>query len=156
MERVQPLLAWKIRMLVKAFCLALEGNHPPRASSSLLWLRLVPSWVQGFYWLALEITAKISTTDILRKRGLTSNNIVGICVICGKALVNHISLHCEVAVLVWSNFIETGGLAWCGPRISWMWWSCGYVGVSYSVWIGKRKIFRGSSSSIAKLISSSP
>ena len=39
--------------LAKDFYSALEGNHLPRASSSLVWMGLVPPRVKAFCWLAI-------------------------------------------------------------------------------------------------------
>lgn len=49
---------------------------------------------------------------------MTSSSISDICVMCGKGedLVNHLSLHCEVTVRVWGNFIGKCGIGWCCPK----------------------------------------
>lgn len=43
---------------------------------------------------------KVATVDHLRKRGMTSTNILDTCTVCGKEnkTINHLSLHCEVTV----------------------------------------------------------
>ena len=100
---------------VKAFFLILEGNHLPRDPFSLVWLGLAPSRVEVFCWLV--VAAKVSTTEHLR-RGLTLINISDVCVMCHKEgeIVNHLLLHCEVAVAVWSHVIRRCGLNWCCPK----------------------------------------
>lgn len=62
------------------------------------------------------------------KRGLTLVCILDICVMCGKEeeKVDHLFLHCEEEVSVWSSFIGRCSLAWCCPKdiadaaMSWM------------------------------------
>lgn len=99
----------------KAFYSALEGTHPHRTLSSLVWLGLAPPRVEAFCWLA--VASKVSTVDNLRRRGLASNNISDTCVMCGKeGLAIHMFLQCELAVSIWSNFIGRSGLAWCFPK----------------------------------------
>ena len=60
----------------------------------------------------------MTTVDDLRKRGMTSTNILNTCTMCGKEneTVNHLFLHCEVAVQVWNDFIRRCGIAWCCPK----------------------------------------
>eukprot|EP00268_Persea_americana_P006999 TRINITY_DN12556_c0_g1_i1.p1 TRINITY_DN12556_c0_g1~~TRINITY_DN12556_c0_g1_i1.p1 ORF type:complete len:120 (+),score=23.18 TRINITY_DN12556_c0_g1_i1:824-1183(+) len=60
--------------------MALEEINLSRASSSLVWLRLVPLRVEAFCWLA--VAAKVSTIDNLRKRGLMYSSISYVCVMC--------------------------------------------------------------------------
>lgn len=62
--------------------LALEGNRPHRApSSNVCCLGLVPPWVETYCWLV--VTVKVFTVDNLRRRRMTSSNIINICVMCG-------------------------------------------------------------------------
>ncbi|XXG89386.1 hypothetical protein AAC387_Pa12g1396 [Persea americana] len=98
---------------VKAFYSALEGNHLLKAPYSLVWRGLVPPQLEAFCWLA--VTAKISTTDNLWKRGLTSSTIIDTCVMCHKELelVNHLLLHYEFTFNVWGYFIGRCGVDWC-------------------------------------------
>ena len=99
----------------KAFYLASEGTLLHRAPFSLVWLGLAPPWVEAFCWLV--VVDKVSTVDNLRRRGFTSNNLSNNCVMCGKEeSINHLFLHCEVAALAWSNFIQKCSLAWCCPK----------------------------------------
>lgn len=101
---------------MKAFYLALEGNHLPRASSSLVWTGVIPPRVKAFCWLA--VAAKISTTNNLRRKGLTSSTITDTCVMYHKELepVNHLLLHCEITAGVWGHFIGRCGVDWCCPE----------------------------------------
>ena len=71
------------------------------------------------FFLQITIAEKVSTTDNLRRRGLTATNILDTCVMCWmkKDIVNHLFLHCEVEASVWSNFIARCGIAWCMPQL---------------------------------------
>lgn len=77
----------------KSFNLAYEGTHPNRVPSSFVWLGLAPPQVEAFCWLV--VVGKVSMVDNLRRRGLTSNDMSDICVMCGneEELVNYLFLH---------------------------------------------------------------
>lgn len=100
----------------RAFHLALEGNHTSRSFSSLVWMGLVPLRVEVFCWLV--IATKVSMTDNLRRRVLTTSSISNICVMCHKKeeTVNCLSLHCEVAAGIWGHFFSKCGVAWCSSE----------------------------------------
>ena len=126
------------RILNKGFLQVLEGNLPC-TNSSLLWLGMVPPRVKAFCWLA--ISGKISTVDNFRRRGLTTSSISDTCVMCHikEESVNHLFLHCEVAVGVWGHFIGRCGVAWCCPEKiavaaeSWMGWH--FLGSGRTLWM---------------------
>ena len=100
----------------KAFYLTLEGNPTYLIPSTHVWLGLVPPRVEVFCWPV--VTSKVVTVDNLRKKGVTYTNILDTCTMCGKEneTINHLFLHCEVAVQVWNDFIRRCGIAWCCPK----------------------------------------
>lgn len=85
-----------------------------RALSSDVSVRLAPPRVEAICWLVMA--GEVSMVDNLI-RGLTTNSFSYTCVMYGKEeSVNHIFLHCEVAVSIWSNVIGKCGIALCCPK----------------------------------------
>ena len=71
-----------------------------------MWCGMVPPRVEFFFW--LTAVAKISTVNNLRRRGILSEAILDICVLCGKEeeSINHLFMHCDSATYVWRFFYQ--------------------------------------------------
>lgn len=66
----------------------------------------------AFCWFA--VTGKVSMADMLSRRGITSNGISDVCIMCrfSELTANHLFIRCEIALL--SNVVFCGA-----PHIHW-------------------------------------
>lgn len=83
-------------------------------SSSLIWLGLAPHRVDSFCWLA--VSGKVSTTDVLRRRGL-SQSLFQICAFWKeRETTDHLFLHWEFSYSLWCQFLVRSGVVRCIPK----------------------------------------
>lgn len=81
--------------------------------SPLAWLGLAPHRVKAFCWAA--VSGRVSTENVLRRRGLISKSISDLCSLCGKErkMIVHLFLHYEFSYFLWCQFLMKSGLVWC-------------------------------------------
>lgn len=87
-------------------------------SSNKGFIWLAPPWVEAFRWLA--IAEKVSTANMLRRRGFMSKSISDTRALCGYAeeLAGHPFIDYQTATSIWSHFFSRCRIVWCTPR-SW-------------------------------------
>ncbi len=78
-----------------------------------IWRVKAPSRVAVFVWIATW--GRILTYDNLQRRGIVT---VGWCCLCrcSGETVDHLLLHCSVAVEIWSFVFQLFGVEWVMPR----------------------------------------
>lgn len=88
---------------MKFFCSILEESSHGRASCALAWTGLAPPQDEVLCWLV--IAGRVSTADMLRRRGLSFEGLSDLCVLCGVAeeLADLHFIHCEVASSIWNH-----------------------------------------------------
>lgn len=91
----------------------MTGSRP---SSSLVWLGLAPPRVETFYWLA--VSSRVSTADIIRRRGMVPESISVMCLLCNKEWekIDHLFLCCEFSYSLWCPFLVKSGVGSCIPK----------------------------------------
>ena len=100
-----------------------EGRSFPWKS---VWQTQAPLRAVVFVWSAA--LGKILTLDNLRKRHFI---VVNWCCMCKRSeeIVDHLLLHCEVALALWFAIFSRFGLAWVMPKrvlgLLACWWSSG-------------------------------
>jgi hypothetical protein len=77
----------------------------------IIWKRKVPPRVAFFTWIA--VLGKILTMDNLRKNIIVTEW----CCMCKKSgeSIDHLLLHCEVAIEVWNLVCQLFGVMWVMP-----------------------------------------
>ncbi|CAN1311894.1 Putative ribonuclease H protein At1g65750 [Linum perenne] len=83
----------------------------PSFPHSLIWIKEVPTKIQGFCWTTFHM--KIASLDNLQKRGFQLANW---CVLCHKGTesIDHMFIHCDYSSSVWNRLSST--LSIIGPR----------------------------------------
>lgn len=63
------------------------------------------------------MSGKVSTADVLRRRGLSLGTIFKLCVLCNKDMetIDHLFLHYEFAFSLWCRFLKMSGILQCLP-----------------------------------------
>lgn len=105
-----PFHAWKPKpssmVSSKSLSTELEEISVIRLTSSIVWEELDSTKDEVFYRLA--VSGKVSTTDVLGRKGLSLETISELCVLCGKEMetIDHLFLHCEFAFSLWCYFLK--------------------------------------------------
>lgn len=64
--------------------------------------------------------------DNLRRRGLSSEAISDLCLMCGeeRETMDHLFVHCKLSSTLWKKFSSRSGVLWSAPS-SLAWWRLG-------------------------------
>ena len=130
-----------------------------------MWCGLASLRVEVFCWLV--VAGKVSTVDVLRRKGLTLENINDRCSLCGREdeTINHLFLHCDFAAFIWKHFLKVCGISWCLPSSlvdiveGWrlgpfsgcglLMWKCIPFAILWSIWKERNdRIFKGSQTAV--------
>ena len=112
------------KFAVKRYYRSLSPLSPILFPWKLIWKVKVPHRVAFFSWTAT--LGKVLTIDNLRKRGLIIQEWCCMCKRSGED-VDHLFLHCSVAMELWSLVFGLFGVQWVMPR-SVMDFSCSLMG----------------------------
>lgn len=84
-----------------------------KPSISLVWVGLAPPRVEVFCWLV--VSGKVVIANVLRRRGISLEEILDMCPLCGKdrEVIDHLFLYCEFSYHVWCRFLANCVVSWC-------------------------------------------
>lgn len=70
--------------------------------------------------------SKVLMVDDLRRRGLSSEAISDLCLMCGqeRETMDHLFVHCKLSFTLWKKFSSRCGVLWSAPS-SLAWWRLG-------------------------------
>lgn len=74
-----------------------------------IWNFAIALKVCFFLWIA--VLGKISTLDVLNRKGMYLPNICLLCYKDGES-VSHVLLHCSFSMEVWTNMLQDFGMTW--------------------------------------------
>lgn len=100
---------YRVKFGIPFFGNPLDRQVPWKA----VWLPPVPPKVQFFMWVAT--LGKISTIDLLRRKGFILTNFCCLCKEEGES-VSHIMIHCPFSWDVWGWLLRDFGMRWVPPR----------------------------------------
>eukprot|EP00268_Persea_americana_P007641 TRINITY_DN12894_c0_g1_i5.p1 TRINITY_DN12894_c0_g1~~TRINITY_DN12894_c0_g1_i5.p1 ORF type:complete len:144 (-),score=13.18 TRINITY_DN12894_c0_g1_i5:118-549(-) len=87
----------------------MDSMNVVQSSGASIWMGLGPPRVEAFCWLA--VAGKISTADILRRRGFTSGSDT--CCFCRREResIDYLFIQCDVASFIWGYFLKVSGVS---------------------------------------------
>jgi hypothetical protein len=97
---------------VKSYYKLKVNLEPVDGPWKIIWKSKVPPRVAFFTWTA--VLEKILTMDNLLKKNIIVTEWCCMCKTSGES-IDHLSLHCEVAIKVWNMVCQLFGVMWVMP-----------------------------------------